>query len=120
MATILVVDDEEDLCVYFTAMLSRAGHSVLVASDIGHVFQMLEGGYSPDVLLTDNNLWNGQTGAALIRQLRERSLCPRGVILMSGRQEAEKAAEELGVAFAAKPIDSQGMLALIASILEPT
>src|SRR3954453_2529778 len=83
MATILVVDDERQICIMVARILEREGFSVLTATSGPEALQIARcypGGL--DLLLSDVEM-PGIDGASLVQQLRAESP-DLPVILMSG------------------------------------
>ncbi len=55
---ILIVDDEEDLCLLLKIYFTRKKYQVAVANTLGEGLRQLET-WNPDVLFLDNNLPDG-------------------------------------------------------------
>ena len=82
-ATILVVDDDEQVLATTADLVSSLGYRVLTASDGPAALALIEGGTEIDLLLTDYVMPNGMLGDELGRRahdLRERIK----VLLLSG------------------------------------
>lgn len=58
MKRVLIIDDEEDLCMLVQSYLSKKNYEVATAYTLTDGFRKLET-FSPDVLLLDNNLPDG-------------------------------------------------------------
>ena len=83
MATILVVDDQRQICIMIATVLENEGFSVLTATSGSEALQIARswpGGL--DLLLSDIEM-PGMDGATLVQQLRAES-AGLPVILMSG------------------------------------
>ena len=59
MRKILIVDDEEDLCVLMRSYLKALGHEVYIASTLRDGIKEMER-LKPDVIFLDNNLPDGK------------------------------------------------------------
>jgi DNA-binding response OmpR family regulator len=83
MATVLVADDEPDVCYLVSVYLRRAGHHVIGASDGAAVIDAVHES-KPDLLVLDLSL-PGLNGLELCRKLRadpETATLP--VLMLSG------------------------------------
>ncbi len=69
---ILVVEDAEMVRDYATGVLTGLGYDVGAAADGRAALQMLDGGFNPDMLLTDVLLPDDLDGIALASQVRAR------------------------------------------------
>jgi DNA-binding response OmpR family regulator len=76
--TVLVVDDEQSVCIPLEGVLSREGYRTLVAADGTAALEIL-GEHSVDLALVDLNM-PGMSGLDLIRAIHER--WPRTVIVI--------------------------------------
>lgn len=103
MATILVIDDEQDITTVLGRFFERARHSVTVAHSTAEgwaVFQRVH----PDVVLLDLHLPDG-SGMDLLARLRDADAV---VIMMTGQGDVEVAVEAMRVGaenFLVKPIE---------------
>jgi two-component system CheB/CheR fusion protein len=69
--TVLVVDDEPELCEILVILLLDKGHHVIPAADGPSAIKVTaDRSVRPDLILTDYNLPNGMDGLALIEELR--------------------------------------------------
>ena len=103
---ILIVDDDPDTLELNELILSKAGASTLVASDIRQAVEAFRTG-RPDVLLCDLNLGESSDGCDLIRSLRDVVGHAIPAIALSGtpRHIAEERALKSGFsAYVEKPV----------------
>jgi two-component system, chemotaxis family, CheB/CheR fusion protein len=71
--SILVVDDDPDVCELLELVLKAEGHQVATAPDgITALELSARGGFQVDLILADYNLPNGLNGIEIIAKLRER------------------------------------------------
>jgi len=119
--TILLVEDEAPLRQFIASALAEIGYKVLEAEHgpaAISVWQMA--GQSIDLLLTDMIMPNGLTGAALAKQLLEKS-SRLHVIYMSGYSpELVENADRLveGVNFLSKPFDLSHLINAVRNCLK--
>lgn len=99
---ILIIDDEEDLCLLLSAMLKRKGHKVTYELTLQSAMQKLKV-FSPDLVFLDNNLPDGY-GLNYIKKIRAfRPDCE--IIFMSAMSNLKYECSEMGVTnFLEKPI----------------
>lgn len=102
MRKILIVDDEEDLCMLMRSYLSALGYQVDIASTLTKGLDLVKTG-KPDVIFLDNNLPDG-TGWDEIGSIHE--LLPNCKInLMSAyRSKPSKVDEADNLKYLEKPI----------------
>jgi CheY-like chemotaxis protein len=118
-ATILVVDDEAELCQIFSAWLNRKGCKVLTASNGVEALGILET-TKIDVLLSDIRM-PIMGGVALVRAIHQRKLSIPSIIFVSGFGDVEpREIHGLGVeALMEKPLSRKSLLdALDRSLME--
>ena len=115
---ILVVDDDPIMRELLRIHLSNAGYEVSVAQD------GVEGGYAvlrnrPDLIISDVNMphLDGFEFIAAVREEAEFRSIP--VIFLTSATEAEYRGRELGaIAYLAKPVRADKLLALVAEHVE--
>jgi CheY-like chemotaxis protein len=121
MASILVVDDESDMCVLLQAILEAAGHRVVSTTDSRNVSPLLEQ-QAFDVVISDV-VMPRRDGIDVVRDLR-RDFPAVGIIAMSGanplrRELYFEAGKQVGAdATFGKPFSKEEILASIAAALE--
>jgi len=117
--TVLVIDDEEAICVLATAVMECHGAQALSATSGTEALELLRTqGEKISLILLDMTM-PGLTGEDTLRQLRQLGF-PQPVILMSGYSEKEnmQRSANLGVAgFVQKPFEVKSLLAKIRPFL---
>ncbi len=116
MATILVVEDEKDLCNLIRSHLEGEGHTVYQAFDGLTALGLVEK-YPPHLVILDWML-PGLDGLAVCRQIRENHLMP--ILMLTAR--AEEVDRVLGLEVGAddyvvKPFGMRELLARVRAIL---
>jgi DNA-binding NtrC family response regulator len=110
MATILVVDDDRNICRVLEEILGRAGFGVLTALDVEAALSLMEG-RDPDLLITDLKM-PGRSGMELLEESRR--LAPATPVIMVtafADVEAAVAAMKKGAYdFIVKPFDEAELL----------
>lgn len=115
---ILLVDDNDIQAATRKAILSRAGRSVLIASNAVQALQLLD---SKDraaairLVITDH-LMPRMNGPEFVAKLRVR-FPHLPVLVLSGLPEAEDSYVDLDVLFRVKPLPPDDLLALVRSLL---
>lgn len=109
---ILVVDDEEDVCLLIRRFLTRAGCEVSCAHNLQDARRQLET-CRPDILLLDNNLPDG-TGLAALPELH--ADCPdTRIYLVSAMELRDSALSSGATGFIEKPVDLHRLAELISA-----
>lgn len=85
--TVLLVDDEELVRASTADMLADLGYMVVEAASAAEALQLIDGGLSIDVLVTDH-LMPGMTGPELAREVRLRQPDVR-ILVISGYAELD-------------------------------
>lgn len=114
---ILLVDDEHDVRVALTRVLTRGGYEVEAVSEAKAALDALEGS-SFDLLLTDVSM-PGMTGLELLEAVRERSSALPAIV-MSGAGTIEFAVKALKLGaydFIEKPVRAERLIATVESCL---
>ena len=93
MAKLLVVDDEKNLRLVVQKELSRQGHEVETAEDGEAAWERLEA-EDFDVVLCDINMPR-LDGIQLLRRVREKSVNPPEIIMLTGQGTVETAIEAM-------------------------
>ena len=93
VGTALLVDDEDLVRSSAADMLSDLGYAVVETSSAEEALALIEGGLSPDVVVTDH-LMPGMTGTDLARLLKERRP-GMPVLIISGYAEDEGISPDL-------------------------
>src|SRR5688572_13528652 len=109
MANVLLVDDEPDFVAAAKEMLQLHGHTVESAERLESARRLL-GGMSPDVLLLDLMLPDGN-GLELLEELRESPV--KRVVFITGHPGIKSLIKNLSgpsVSYLTKPIGSSELL----------
>jgi signal transduction histidine kinase/ActR/RegA family two-component response regulator len=94
-AVILVVDDDEDVRRFVTAVLSELGYKVTEARGTREALDILDAGELPRLVLIDYAMPDGN-GGELARALRLRHSAPAHLLFMTGYADTEVLAEFVG------------------------
>lgn len=116
MATILVVEDEKDLCNLIRSHLEAEGHSVYQAFD-GHSALRLVEQHPPHLVILDWML-PGLDGLSVCRQIRQNHLMP--ILMLTARSEEVDRVLGLEVGaddYVVKPFGMRELLARVRAIL---
>jgi len=118
--SILVVDDNPDICKLVRAQLKSLGYDVTVASDGPQALVQLAEGPAPAVLLTDIMMPGAMNGTAIVAEVRK--LHPAmPVVYMSGYAEGGESRDRIvadGAAFLQKPFSKAQLADAIASAID--
>ena len=113
METILVIDDEEDLCRTLEQVLTKEGYRVIWTTSPGSVLALLQT-ESPCAALLDLKLGN-QDGLAVLKEIREKD--PHLPVIMLTAYETVKTAVEAmkqgAFHYMPKPFDNEELKALL-------
>ncbi|MDR3527930.1 MAG: chemotaxis protein CheB [Rhizomicrobium sp.] len=83
--TILIVEDDTDVCELLELLLKNEGHRVAAVRDGLAAVALLErGAIRPDLIIADYNLPNGMDGLEVIARLRETALRNVPAIILTG------------------------------------
>ena len=116
VARILIVDDEEADRLYLEAILGRAGHQIVIATDGDEALELFGRGRA-DIVVTDLQMPRVH-GFELITRLREADQSPP-IIAVSGTGHHQLAiADALGAKFTmSKPVDPEALLTAVQQLL---
>ena len=118
MAKLLLIEDDVSVQKYFSALVSRMGHTLEVASDGSTGLELLSD-EEIEIILTDLNLDGPPSGMDLVRALRDaRPTTP--IIVVSGFPTKDRLDEcrRLGVAdFLTKPFEMAFLTGLVDKLL---
>ncbi|HZY62760.1 MAG TPA: response regulator [Edaphobacter sp.] len=116
--TILLIDDNAIQAATRQAILRRAGHSVVTASDPAQVLQQVQNDAFSDnlALIITDHIMPAMNGSEFVRRLRERHL-ELPVMVISGLDDAEAEYEGLNVLFRLKPLHPDNLLASVEKLL---
>ena len=114
--TILLVEDEKNICTFLSALLETNGYRVIVANTCREG-KMLQSSYNPDLVVLDLGLPD-EDGANLLAQIREKCLVP--VIVLSARGDETEKVRLLDMGandYVTKPFGSAELLARVRNTL---
>jgi CheY-like chemotaxis protein len=112
-ASVMVVDDDEDIREMAKLLLEGEGHRVAAAADGQDAWQQLEAGESPSLILLDL-MMPRMDGEQFLRTLRASSRGSIPVVIMSGHSAASARARELEAnGCLTKPIEIDDLLAAV-------
>ena len=113
-ATILVIDDDENIRELLRLHLSAAGYAVNVAADaIAAGYLVLRS--PPDLIISDINMPH-MDGFEFLAALRADTTLPRiPVILLTSNEDGDDRGKELGaVGYLTKPVRADKLLQIVA------
>ncbi len=116
MSSILIIDDEDQICEILSDCFNLEGFEVTVANDITSAKQILNSEQF-DLIVSDVRMPDGN-GTEILTMIRERSI-PSKVIMMSGYSSiSQEEIYELGAdAFFAKPFSIFDLLNKVKELL---
>ena len=112
---VLVVEDDEMGLRAMREWLHAIGARVDAAANRDQVMRRIgETGYQCDLMIADHRLPDGDTGAAIVREVRDRLARDVPAVIVTGDTAADirSEAESLGCGFLRKPIDPDALLNL--------
>ncbi|MBO5369387.1 MAG: response regulator transcription factor [Clostridia bacterium] len=113
---ILIVEDEENIRKFITALFEANGYQVLTASNASDGF-LMHGSHMPDLILLDLGLPD-KDGIEFIKEIRQNSLTP--IIVLSARSSERDKVTALDSGandYVTKPFGSAELAARVRSIL---
>ena len=118
---ILVVDDEDDIRLYYTVLLEDNGATVVQASDGDEALKLAKS-EKPDLITLDLNM-PGKDGGQVFEQLRkDPEMSQIKVCIITGRPELRRLIYDRPVpppeGFLDKPVDDHTLLLNVRKILE--
>lgn len=111
---VLFVDDDPAIVDAIEMMLEGAGLDVRTALDGDAALALIDGGFQPDILISDYRL-PGYDGVEVTRRVRERTRADLPTIIMTG----DTSAQEIQMANLSrcrvlhKPVDTQSLMEII-------
>jgi len=115
--TILVVEDEATFRQVVVRNLEARGHAVRVAETATEALRHLSD-WTPDLMLLDINLPD-RSGWDVLRELRERGVQVRSIIVSAVRVSPARLEEFRPMAYLPKPFPLDALLRLVDSAEEP-
>src|SRR5580704_4932611 len=110
---ILVVDDNRDVCLTVSDMLSATGAQILTALNGTDALGLLE--KSPLDLAIVDLLFAGPVSSDIVVQLAKLKQCP--VITMSGTLASDRYGRDLGTPHLIKPFGTDQLVSLVEATL---
>ena len=111
---VLVVEDDPDAREPVAAVLAEEGFEIAVATDGSEALAALGGGLRPCVVLLDLRMPGMDGFEFRAEQMRDPALAKVPVVVLSGDDQVDEKALELGVEyFIRKPIDIDHLVDLI-------
>lgn len=119
MATLLVVDDEQDICDLVVKRLVRLGHQVLAAGDAVTALALVQGQGLPDAAVLDIDM-PGMDGFELLNRLRElRAGVPVLFLTVLWNAEVHQRIQAVAATHVAKPFTATSLSAGVLRLLCP-
>jgi len=120
MKCVMIVDDDDDVCMTMQIALGAYGYRVAVAHDGAEALHELEASEPPCLIILDLMMpgMNGQQFRAA--QLRDPALAEIPVLILSGDYKVDERAAVLGVEGISKPIHLLDLLAKIEQLCGPS
>ncbi len=113
---VLVIDDDEDICIAMAALVATWGHRVVAVASmdaaLGDSMPM------PDAIIADYRLRDNLTGASAIRAVRQRWQCDIPAVVVTGDTAPERILEIEGSGFLClhKPVAPAKLRAFLRSV----
>jgi CheY-like chemotaxis protein len=121
VSEVLVIDNEPTVLEAMRALLSRWGCKVRVAAsaeDVDEIFEA-DSGYSPDIVLADYHLNRGQTGVAVVADVRRRmGLEVPAIVISADRSLSQMSLDATGsIELLRKPVKPAELRALMLHVV---
>jgi len=115
--SVMVIDDDHDVCEVYAEVLRDAGYDVISAHDGNRAFELLQHSVPrPGVILVDLMMPFMDGGTFLRQQSADPRLSQVPVVVMSaGRRPADLH----GVAYLQKPVSLEELLRTVATYIKP-
>jgi two-component system OmpR family response regulator len=114
--TLLLVDDDSEICELLSDLLRKYGYQVLTAPDGIRMFQLLDK-HKVDLIILDVML-PGEDGLTLCRRLRSQSIIPIIMLTANGEETDRIIGLEMGADdYMAKPFNPRELVARIKAVL---
>ena len=114
-ATVLLIDDEQDVLTTLESVLTGGGYICYTCSNAEEAFERV-GQITPDLIISDINL-AGHSGLTLCERLKQESACAEiPVMFLSGAQIPDiirRAHAAGGTYYLRKPFDPEVLLELV-------
>lgn len=114
--TLLLVDDDSEICELLSDLLRKYGYQVLTANDGVQMFRLLDQ-HKVDLIILDVML-PGEDGLTLCRRLRGQSIIPIIMLTANGEDTDRIIGLEMGADdYMAKPFNPRELVARIKAVL---
>jgi len=118
--TILIVDDSPSMLMSVSIALRPTGLDIKEASSAEAALELLNGGLSPRMILTDLNM-DGMSGIELVkavRQLPGMSFTPIVLLTTESQEDLRQTAKAAGATgWLVKPFDAAKLVALVKKLV---
>jgi len=118
--TILIVDDSPSMLMSVSIALRPTGLDIKEASSAEAALELLNGGLSPRMILTDLNM-DGMSGIELVkavRQLPGMSFTPIVLLTTESQEDLRQTAKSAGATgWLVKPFDAAKLVALVKKLV---
>jgi CheY-like chemotaxis protein len=111
--TVLVIDDDRDVCEAVAAALATDAWSTVIACSAEEALAAFDGGARPDMILCDVVMPGIDGWHFLSARLRNPDLVEVPVVLMSARLEEQDSSRQVGAPFLPKPLDLDTLFACV-------
>ncbi len=109
--TILIIEDDRDICDALEMVLGSEGYKVEIAQDRGMALKIIEE-KAPHTVLMDYSM-PGLSAEDFVRGMRELQ-CASDLVLMTAMGHARQKARDLGISkFLGKPFDIEQLLHVV-------
>ncbi len=117
--SVLVIDDDADICEVIQTILELNGYQVITARDGVDALAKLRGGARPSLIILD--LMMPRMNGVQFRAEQESDSALRGipVVILSGDGRAESKAAALGLEGLRKPVELEHLLATVERVRQP-
>ncbi len=117
---VLLVDDNPDLLDFLRESMNADFAEIMTAEGGEKVFEMLEGGYMPDIIVSDVNMPDGDGYTLCSRMKTDERFIHIPIILLTARGEEQSQSDSYKVgadAYMAKPFETETLVELIRNLL---
>lgn len=120
MSSVLVVDDDQDICEVLVMILQANGYQAVAATDGADALAKLRSGcLRPCVILLDL-MMPGMNGAQFrAEQMNDPALAAIPVVVLSGDGRTPEKASTIGLEWLKKPVDFDALLTMVRRFCTP-
>ena len=118
---VLVIEDDRQSAQALRGLLDSWGCTVALVEGLQGALMTVDGGFQPDLILSDFRLRAGETGLASLQRLRAALQRPIPACLMSGDTDPEliQACRDIGLPLLHKPVRPAKLRTLMRRIVRP-